>query len=674
MRYSLGASLQATYPSPVRLSKATLVRVLKGLALVVAMNLVVFGLLLQDRLHEQQTYFTDTIMTQAAGQLNVGSILIAAIDDVSLNAYGRFEGWDRHHLADLVRNAKRAGARVVAFDVSFDTPGPGDDQFALAIDEAMRPRDGSPPMPVILGVGGQGQSTHVPGKGLQFESFSRLDPGLARARPIRAAISTDLDGLYVRNLPMNYFSGSEQYQPLPLIAASAFAASLPGFTGDFVLEDQPYRLGFGCRVDPSKPTEDPPCVYQIPTNQYFGMPIYFFSKPTGFGQNAVSLSKIADGQINPDLLRNRMVLVGPYQATGLADDFPVPTSVNSKMDSVEIWANAAQSLIVGKFVTPQPVSSTTAYMVGLSLLAAIFFLRFGALGWIATIVLVAGYSILRYLIAAGQLLAPAAIGHQQITELPNFAYVDASLILSSAALFLYLFIQEQRRRSAIYSTFGRYVTPAVAQTLSSQQASGELDLGGTRRVATIMFGNLYPPHGVPAGEMLRLLNTYWDGIVRIVNENNGTVNKFIGDHIMVMFNVPLALEDHAAAACRAAYQAVEWVKETRKSMPGQEATFGVGVNTGPLVAGNMGSKNRMEYTVLGDTVNTASRLSGVAKDDEVIISQGTVDLLEGSGAKLEDRGEVRVKGKAEPVKIYAIIGFADEPGPIQILQPAAAGS
>jgi adenylate cyclase len=79
----------------------------------------------------------------------------------------------------------------------------------------------------------------------------------------------------------------------------------------------------------------------------------------------------------------------------------------------------------------------------------------------------------------------------------------------------------------------------------------------------------------------------------------------------------------------------------------------------------------MEYTVLGDTVNTASRLSGVAKDDEVIISQATVDLLDGSGAKLEDRGEVRVKGKAEPVKVYAVLGFDETAGPVQIMQPAA---
>ncbi|HEY8695138.1 MAG TPA: adenylate/guanylate cyclase domain-containing protein, partial [Chloroflexota bacterium] len=442
--------------------------------------------------------------------------------------------------------------------------------------------------------------------------------------------------------------------------AISFASRLPGFSNALEFQDEPFQLHFG--------------PYFIPIDQFFRMPIYYFSKPYGYQPNTISLSKIAEGRASPDSLRNRLVFVGAYGATGLADDYPVPTSAGgalAKMPGVEIWANVAQSIIEGKFITAQPWQTTLAFMLAASLVAAGFFLRFGAAGWLATVVLALGYSALRYLLAAGQLVQPTSIGHQQTIEMPSFAYVDAALFLSSAALFLYLFLEEQRRRSAVYSTFGRYVTPAVAEQLSTMQASGDLNLGGSRRVATILFGNVYLPHGVKAEATLRLLNTYFDGIVRIVNENGGTVNKFIGDHIMVMFNVPLDMEGHAEAACRTAYEAIAWVKETRQSMAGEEATFGVGVNSGQLVAGNMGSKNRMEYTVLGDTVNTASRLSGVAKDDEVIISQATVDLLDGSGAKLEDRGEVRVKGKAEPVKVYAVLGFADEEGPVQIVQPEA---
>jgi adenylate cyclase len=642
----------------VRFSRAAARRVAAGAIVVLAVDLIVLALLFKGVLGAQQTFVSDELMKQAAGKLNLGSIAIAAIDDVSLATYGRFESWDRRHYADLIRRLKQAGAQAVALDVPLQDPGPGDDQLAAAIQEAQQPRDGSPPMPVVIALPGVGTPTRVTGRGLQFAGFQELAPAIAAAKPIPASNALDLDGVTVRNLPLLYYSGQQQLLPLPLIAASAFAVRLPGFTNALEFNDDPYQLHFG--------------PYYIPIDQYFRMPMYYFSKPYGYSPNAISFYKVAEGQTDPQLLKNRLVLVGTYGAVGEADDYPVPTAVNSKMPTVEIWANAAQSLIEGKFITLQPWASTFGFMLLLSLVASVFFFRFGAGGWLATMLIGLAYSAIRYFIAAAQLVAPAAIGHQQVTEMPNLAYVDAALILSSAALFMYLFIEEQRQRSAVYSTFGRYVTPAVAQQLTKQQASGDLKLGGTRRVGTIMFGNLYLDRGVGPDDTMRLLNTYFDGIVRIVNQHHGQVNKFIGDHIMVMFNVPLDLPDHAAQACRAAYEAVQWVKQQRATMPPTEqATFGVGLNSGPLVAGNMGSKNRLEYTVLGDTVNTASRLSGVAKDDEVIISQGTVDLLDGSGAKLEDRGEVRVKGKAEPVKIYAVLGFG-EPGPVQILQPEGA--
>ncbi len=644
----------------MKVSRPVLRRVAIGLFLVIVANLAVLGALFKDLLHEEQTFFTDHLMQQASGKLNLGSIVIAAIDDASLKTYGRLDSWDRKHYADLIRELKKAGARTVAFDVAFQDPAQGDGELAAATNEALHPTDGSQPMDVIMAVVGDGLPLHVAGRGLEYLGFQTMAPGVAAGKPILAAVNVDLDGIDVRNLPLLYYSGQQQSLPLPLVGAISFASRLPGFSNALEFQDEPFQLHFG--------------PYFIPIDQFFRMPIYYFSKPYGYQPNTISLSKIAEGRASPDSLRNRLVFVGAYGATGLADDYPVPTSAGgalAKMPGVEIWANVAQSIIEGKFITAQPWQTTLAFMLAASLVAAGFFLRFGAAGWLATVVLALGYSALRYLLAAGQLVQPTSIGHQQTIEMPSFAYVDAALFLSSAALFLYLFLEEQRRRSAVYSTFGRYVTPAVAEQLSTMQASGDLNLGGSRRVATILFGNVYLPHGVKAEATLRLLNTYFDGIVRIVNENGGTVNKFIGDHIMVMFNVPLDMEGHAEAACRTAYEAIAWVKETRQSMAGEEATFGVGVNSGQLVAGNMGSKNRMEYTVLGDTVNTASRLSGVAKDDEVIISQATVDLLDGSGAKLEDRGEVRVKGKAEPVKVYAVLGFADEEGPVQIVQPEA---
>ncbi len=642
----------------VKITRAVARRILIGFALVVLMNLLVVGLYFKGVLTEEQNFFNDQLMSGAADRLDLGTIVIASVDDASLQRYGRLETWDRSHYADLIVRLKDAGARVLALDLSFPEPNPGDDKMAAAIDYAMYPKDGSAPMPVIIAHPGQGLPNHVADKGLEFAAFDTLSPSLARGRPILAGVNLDPDGATVRDLPLLYYSGSEQYLPLSLLAASAFAQRLPGFTSDLEFSDDPFRLRFG--------------PYSIPIDQYFRMPIYFFSKPTGYHRTAYSLSDIADGRVAPEALRNRLVMAGPYGATGLADDYPVPTSVDSKMDSVEIFANATQSLIQGKFITNQSAASTFAIMFALSLLAALVFARGGALGVIATIVIALAYSGIRVGIARGQFFSPAQIGQQQLIELPNLAYNDAALILSSGALYIFLFISEQRRRSIIYSTFSRYITPAVAQQLSSMSASGELGLGGTRRVATIMFGNLYLPH-VHAEDMLRLLNRYFDGMVRIVNQNGGTVNKFIGDHIMVMFNVPLDLPDHATKAVRSAMESIAWLEDTLAASPGEEASFGVGINSGQLVAGNMGSKNRMEYTVLGDTVNTASRLSGVASHEanEVIISQATLDLMDGSGVKVKDRGEVFVKGKKEPIHVYQVLGFG-EPGPAQIAVEAAA--
>ncbi|HVA25036.1 MAG TPA: CHASE2 domain-containing protein, partial [Chloroflexota bacterium] len=203
----------------MKVSRPALRRVAIGLLLVLVANLAVLGALFKDLLHEEQRFFTDHLMQQASGKLNLGSIVIAAIDDASLRAYGRLESWDRGHYADLIRRLKAAGARAVAFDVTFQDPGRGDAQLAAAIRDAMHPTDGSQPMPVVMAIAGDGVPRHVAGHGLEFQSFQAMAPGVAAGKPILAAINVDLDGLSVRNLPLLYYSGQQQYLPLPLVGA-----------------------------------------------------------------------------------------------------------------------------------------------------------------------------------------------------------------------------------------------------------------------------------------------------------------------------------------------------------------------------------------------------------------------------------------------------------------------
>jgi len=419
--------------SAVKPGKA-LLRVAMGVGGVLVANLVVLVLLQQDVLHAGQVFFDDLLLRQSAGQQPLGPIVIAAIDDASVKAYGPPEAWDRSHYAALIRNARKDGARAIGFDVSFANPAQGDEDLATAIEESMRPTDGSAPMPVILGVLGMGQARPSAGKGLGFSSFQEIAPDVAKGRPIRAALNVELDGGVARELALNVFSGAEQYQPLPLLAANAYAAGTLDLKGGYRLETNPNRLGFGCSAETGA------CTYEVPTDELFEMRVAYDAAPGAYARQAVSLSSIADGQADPAAVRDKLVLVGAFPSK---DGYAVPTSVDVTMPRVEIWANLAQSLLSGRFIAPQPLWTTAAIMLVLSVVAAGCFLRFGAFGWIAALSLVLIASAARYVLAAAQLATPAN-GHEQITMMPEFLYVDAAVILSSAALCLCLWASNRR--------------------------------------------------------------------------------------------------------------------------------------------------------------------------------------------------------------------------------------
>ncbi|HUZ78438.1 MAG TPA: adenylate/guanylate cyclase domain-containing protein [Chloroflexota bacterium] len=637
----------------MKVSKAALKRGGLGLGIVALVNLLVLGLLFAKALSGPQTWVTDQMMVRAANRTLLGNIIIAAIDDKSQAAYGRLDSWDRAHYAELITRMYLAGAADVVFDLPLQGSEPHDNLVAAAIENAMHPKKGDA-MWVVLGVPPSGNPTYVAGKGLVYRSFQQLSPLIAATDALRASVAMDASGSYVRRMPFVSFGGNQRLFSLPIQAVNAGYQNPPL---EKTLKFKPGQVDFG--------------VFKIPVDQYNRMTMDYFSTPGHF--LTFSFVDLASGRVNPAVLKGSVILVGEHNGTGLADNFPVPTSISgaAKMDGVEIWANAVQDLLFGRFLGYQGTWPTFGLAVLFSAVAAAVFLRFGALGWLATLLIALVYTGIEGVITAGNFFRPPVLGaaHEQVITIPNVAYVDAALLLSSAALFVYLFIQEQRSRGQIYEMFGRYVTPAVAQQLAGMEASGHLQLGGTRREATIMFAELRGAHSSAEGsrpeDVLEMLNRYFEQAVRIIIDRGGTINKFIGEDVMVMFNVPLDLEGHALAACRAAFEAQEFVKRYREER-GETAAFGIGINTGSLVAGNMGSQDRMEFTVIGDTVNVASRLNGVAKLDDIILSQATLDQLDGSGAQVIDRGDILVKGRQEPVHCYKLVGFAEQ-GPVQIV-------
>jgi class 3 adenylate cyclase len=225
-------------------------------------------------------------------------------------------------------------------------------------------------------------------------------------------------------------------------------------------------------------------------------------------------------------------------------------------------------------------------------------------------------------------------------------------------------------QSRVIQLFGKYVAPEVAR--------GVIDANGEARAemveVTVLFTDLRNFTGLSEklspGAVLEVLNTHYQAIIPAVHAHGGTVNKFIGDAIMATFGAPLRQGDHAERAVRAALQMLEAmealnVRLRERGLP--ELEMGIGVATGPVVVGTLGATQRVEYAVIGDTVNTASRLEGLNKElgTRLLLSPGTRDALAGV-LPTRGLGEVSVKGKARPVPVFTIEGLPTRTGLAQL--------
>ena len=223
-------------------------------------------------------------------------------------------------------------------------------------------------------------------------------------------------------------------------------------------------------------------------------------------------------------------------------------------------------------------------------------------------------------------------------------------------------VVEERR--AIKDMFSRYLSSDVVKQL--MDSPDLIKPGGDKKVATIFFADIRGYTSFSEGKdpqyIIRILNEYFERAVEIVVRHKGYIDKFIGDCIMAAWGVPIWSEKQdAVAAVSCALNIQEQVtSKDRDFFTGDASglTVGIGMHTGPLVAGNLGSSRRMNYTVIGDAVNIASRLEGFAASGEVIVSQTTRDFLEDAFI-LEKRKPVHVKGKKEPIPIYRVVRNAE---------------
>lgn len=603
-------------------------RILMGTALALGIGLVLAGAYAFQFLHSLQLASSDFLFRArnlALNPLLQERIVVIGIDDATLSQMGRLGSWPRTYYARVVDALALAQARLIVLDVIFPEEGTGDQELAQAMERAgnvIQPVLGTPSSPRLTPYG----------QPMEFEGLLRPRPLLEQASLAlgHSNVLPDADGS-VRRIPLLVRSAGMEEPALALTAAAKYLRRPQVMEAS----PQPGHLTLAGRA--------------IPVDGFYRMIVNYQGRATGQGMpfRLVSFGDVLNGQVDPSIFNDKLILIGAT-ASGLADDYWTPLG-GGKMNGVEIHANAIETILRPALLQPQGTANTATTIVLLALLA-------GA----AALFLPVVWSTLSIAALYGAYALVAFIAFDRGLML-NMAYPPLALLGGWVGVSLYRVVSEQARRREVLRIFGRYVSPEVVQEIMSQTEAGGLRLGGEEREVTVAFADIRGftslSENMRPEEVVRLLNAYLSELIAVVLKHRGMINKFAGDNIMAVWNAPVEQTDHALLAVRAAMEGQEALHRLPLRYPDlPPVEFGIGINTGIAVAGNLGSEDRSEYTVIGDAVNLASRLTGAAPGGRIWIGPTTFEMVR-RHVKAEPLEPMAVKGKREPVMIYEI---ADE--------------
>jgi adenylate cyclase len=561
-------------------------------------------------------WLSDQLFTPEAPSPN---IVIAGIDDDTLEAYGRWAEWPRSLHVQAINNLSEAGAKVIGFDILFADSSPDDQILATAMESAnnvVLPLVGTEPLPPTKSE-------------ITYNRFLLPVAPLQQACNSigHANIVPDPDGT-VRRLPLVVKdSAGETYPAFSLaILHALFSTLLPQ---EYLLQDGAIHL----------------LARDIPVDASYSLRMNF--APENESRPYISYGDVISGDFDPEVVKNKIVLIG-MTATGELDTWAVPTSAN-KVSGVLIHATAMDTILRQRFLTETGIGVTLVTMLLLVGITAFALPRL-RLRWggVITVGLFLGYLVASFL----------AFDRGYIVDMLYPLLMLPIVYVSST---IYMIVTEQSDKRFIKELFGKYVSLPVAEEIVSLADTGKLELGGEQREVTVLFADIrhftQMSEQMPPDATVHMLNTYLSVIIDRVLANDGMVNKFAGDNIMAVWNAPQLQSEHARLAVKAAGEAQQKIIELQQSDPSlPQVQFGIGINTGEALAGNVGSSGRVEYTVIGDAVNLASRICGATPGSEVWIGPETYhqakDYLE-----VEELEPQTFKGKTERVVTYRVVSW-----------------
>jgi adenylate cyclase len=552
---------------------------------------------------------------------------------VLMARHGAMVDWPRTLYAQAIDALAQAGARVVVLDLFFDAPRPGDTELALAMRRA-----GNVVVPAEAQ--GPGPLAPAPGVAQEFVRFAHLPRPLvdASAGEGFTNVATDRDSV-VRGVPLLLRGGGEELPALALAAVARFVRR------PSVMDAPPERAtvyGAGRAIP------------LVDGGRGGRMLINFLGPPPGGTSGAslpiVSFVDVVDGTLDPAGVRDRIVVLG-LTVRGL-DQFATPITAEARMWGVELLGHTIETILQDRYLTRASAVATIGTMLALAVLTALV---------VAAIrPVLAGLGVLALLVAylVGCIVA---FDHGLVL---NLVYPPLTAAVTAGVTLLYRVRSGEAEQRLLREVMARYLSPTVSQWVLRDPA--RLALGGETRSMTALFCDLRGfttlAHELEPEALVELLNEHMSAMTEIVFRHDGVLDKYIGDALMAFWGAPMAQPDHAARACRTALDMVHRLGElqadwARRGRPRLEV--GIGINTGSMVVGNMGSRSRLAYTVVGDAVNVAARLEGLSKEYgvRVVVGEGT---RKAAGAAFEYRflDVVAVKGRSEPLAVHEVLAEA----------------
>lgn len=390
----------------------------------------------------------------------------------------------------------------------------------------------------------------------------------------------------------------------------------------------------------------------IPINEHGDFLINYYGEGTNFRH--ISATDVLSGKVGASELEGKIVLVG---ATAAATHDMHTTPYGPLVPGVEVHATIIENIISQDYVE-QPrwvwfLDVAIILISGLLLgIVSLFFRAYGTAVWL--LAGVGGYLFLDFYLFSTK-------GLWIHTVFPVLSQMWIYF-----AITLYRFAFEEKERRFIKSAFSQYLSPTVVNQLVENPQL--LKLGGERKVITAFFSDVAGFSSISeqlqAEELVDLLNLYLTDMTEIILRHEGTVDKYEGDAIIAFFGAPISYQDHATRTCLSAIEMQERLAQLREGWKQEgkhELFMRIGINTGQVVVGNMGSVNRMDYTMMGDSVNLAARLEGVNKQyqTQTMISEFTYEMAK-QDIEAREVDSIRVVGKSEPVKIYELLGRKGE--------------